>query len=228
MLPLLFTLAASMACHPVSGDRILARDLAAAAPEFRTLPPEEVIAWAPAVGARKLLGTDELARIARVHGLSGAPDASICFESPAAALDKEKVETAMRQALGAGDTQLEIVELSKQPAPPGEIVFPRTGLSTATAANEAPVLWRGFVRHGSRRFDIWARVKLGPPEIRKGDLIHVEAHNGAARLALDGQAQAGGRIGDRIAVRNPSSGKLFTATVAGRGRAIVNLGGGAE
>jgi hypothetical protein len=229
MFPLLFTLVAAMACNPVSSDHITGKDLAIAAAEFRLLPAAEVIAFAPAVGAKKIFGIEELARIARAHAIQPSPAAPLCFEVTAAPLDRVKVEEAIRRSLQPSDVAFEVVETSNQPAPAGELVFPRAGLSTAPSASEAPVIWRGFVRYqGGKRFDVWARVKLGAPEVRKGDVVRIEARNGAARLVLDAQALASGRLGDRIALRNPSSGKLFTATVAGRGRAVVEFPGSSE
>ena len=48
---------------------------------------------------------------------------------------------------------------SRQPAPPGELEFPRQGLRAGALRNGA--LWTGSVRYaGNRRFLIWARVKV--------------------------------------------------------------------
>ena len=47
MMALLLTLGA---CLPVEGDRILARDLAAAIPAFLGLNPEEILGFTPAPG----------------------------------------------------------------------------------------------------------------------------------------------------------------------------------
>lgn len=224
MFSLLFSLTVGLACHPVTSDRITGQDLAAAVPEFKTLPAAEHIAFAPSLGTRRVFTTDELARIARSHGITATPASSVCFAIPAAPLDRQRVEDAIRLSLHPSDAEFQIVEVSAQPVPEGDIVFPKSGRATAPSSSEAPITWRGYVVYSSgRRYDIWARVKLGPPEINKGDLIRVEAHNGAAKLALDGQAQASGRVGDRIAVKNPTSGKLFTATVAAPGLAVINL-----
>ena len=159
MLPLLFTLAAGMACHPVSWNRITGKELAAAVPELRALPAGESIAFSPAVGAKKNFGVEELTRIARSHSIGLTPAAAVCFEVPAAPLDRGKVEEAIRRALQPSDVDFQVTETSSQGAPGGEIVFPRGGISTAPMATDAPLTWRGYVIYqGDRRFDIWARV----------------------------------------------------------------------
>jgi flagella basal body P-ring formation protein FlgA len=61
-----------------------------------------------------------------------------------------------------------------------------------------------------------------PMDIRRGDLIKVEVSSGGARLELDGRAQADGRKGETIPVRNVTSGKVFSARVSERGRVMLN------
>jgi flagella basal body P-ring formation protein FlgA len=58
-------------------------------------------------------------------------------------------------------------------------------------------------------------------DVNRGDLVEIEVHSGAARLAFTGQAMSGGRIGDTIAIRNPDSKKIFHARVSGKDKAIV-------
>jgi len=60
-----------------------------------------------------------------------------------------------------------------------------------------------------------------PNEVSRGDLIEVEVRSGAARLVLTARAESGGRGGETIAVRNLESNKVFSAQVAGKGKAIV-------
>lgn len=60
-----------------------------------------------------------------------------------------------------------------------------------------------------------------PNDVSRGDLVEVEVHSGAARLVLTARAESGGRDGETISVRNLESNKLFSAQVAGKGRAIV-------
>ena len=61
-------------------------------------------------------------------------------------------------------------------------------------------------------------------QVERGDMVEVTAVAGAAQLELEAQAEASGRQGDVIALRNPSSGKLFRARIEAKGRAIVMVG----
>jgi flagella basal body P-ring formation protein FlgA len=65
----------------------------------------------------------------------------------------------------------------------------------------------------------------GANDVNRGDLVFVEVHSGAARLALTARALSGGRAGDTISVRNPESNKIFQARVTGKGTAIVEAEG---
>ncbi len=58
-------------------------------------------------------------------------------------------------------------------------------------------------------------------QVERGDTVEVTAVAGAAQLALQAVAEASGRQGDVISLRNPSSGKIFRARIEGKGRAIV-------
>jgi flagella basal body P-ring formation protein FlgA len=60
-----------------------------------------------------------------------------------------------------------------------------------------------------------------PNEVNRGDLVHVEVRFGGAHLALMGRAEAAGRVGDVVAIRNPESSKVFRARVEARDRVIV-------
>lgn len=60
-----------------------------------------------------------------------------------------------------------------------------------------------------------------PREVNAGDTVTVEVSSGGARLALEGRAQAAGRRGDIIAVRNPANGRTFRATVQGPGKVAL-------
>jgi flagella basal body P-ring formation protein FlgA len=60
-----------------------------------------------------------------------------------------------------------------------------------------------------------------PNDVDRGDAVHVEVRSGGARLAFTAQAESGGRNGDLIAVRNPSSNKVFRARVEGKDKVLV-------
>lgn len=63
---------------------------------------------------------------------------------------------------------------------------------------------------------------LEPPyEVLRGDAVHVEVSSGDAHLELNGRAEASGRRGQIIPVRNPANGKRFQARVEGAGQVEV-------
>ena len=62
-----------------------------------------------------------------------------------------------------------------------------------------------------------------PQEIHSGDAVTVEVSNGLTRLSFDGRAGAGGRKGDLIPVRNPSTGRSFRARVERAGKVTLAI-----
>lgn len=64
-----------------------------------------------------------------------------------------------------------------------------------------------------------------PNEVNRGDAVAVEVRSGGARLAFTGKAESSGRNGDLVAVRNPSSNRIFRARVDGKGKVTVEAGG---
>ena len=160
---LLFTLCSiSFAgdCIPVAGERILAGDLARAVPAFAGLPPELALGYAPAPGSRRAYSAAELARLAGRYGLTVEPGVDACLARPAGTLTRERVTAAMQATVPKA--HIEVLELSRQPVPPGEIHFPISGLSAAPASEPASArLWRGQVRQpGQDDFPVWAKVRV--------------------------------------------------------------------
>jgi flagella basal body P-ring formation protein FlgA len=67
-----------------------------------------------------------------------------------------------------------------------------------------------------------------PQEIHSGDTVTVEVSNGLTRLSFDARAGAGGRRGDLIPVRNPSTGKSFHARVESPTKVSIAIAGQGE
>lgn len=146
------------ACLPVSGDRILAGDMARAVPAFAGTAPEQVLGFAPAPGSRRTYGAAELARLARRYGLAVEPGMDACFVRPVETLTRERVAAALGAVLPAA--HIEVVEFSRQPVPPGELRFPVSGLQANPGSGSA-LLWRGAVRAAGRDdFPVWAKVRV--------------------------------------------------------------------
>ncbi len=154
------SLPAAAGCIAIESERILARDLARADPRFGELPPEEPVAWAPAPGARLLLRASRLARLASRHEAALLPPpADVCFEYPAAPLDRGPLLDALGKTLADPGARIELVDFSRHPVPRGAIEFLMGGLQRSKAP--APQLWRGAVRYHPRKtIPIWARVRI--------------------------------------------------------------------
>ena len=166
-------LAAAAACVTTSGDRILAGEVAAELSEFSALPSETALGYAPAFGAKRVLRTEQLVRLAKQHGVELTAGKDICVERATRLLNQEELQAAMRAAFDAQDVRLSIVDFSRTPVPPGGTVFPRQGLPASAPGGDGPVLWRGYVQYApGRRFPIWARVKVS---------AQLTAHRGGRR-----------------------------------------------
>jgi len=113
-------------CREVEGERILARDLAAAIPAFHALAPQMPVAFAPLPGSRRIMHASELVSLARRNSIEFATLEDLCFEWPMRPLERAAVMEAMRGSLAADapDAAIEILELSSNPAPRGRIEFP--------------------------------------------------------------------------------------------------------
>ena len=150
------------ACQPIDSDRIYARDLAAAAPEFSRIPPTTLLASAPQPGSKRTLHATELMSLAQRYSITFSAPRDVCFEWAMQPLDRNLAIEAMRASLGIPDAKVEIAESSLQPVPRGRLEFPRERLgSPASPAQRDPVLWRGDVVYGGdHRYAVWARVRI--------------------------------------------------------------------
>ena len=160
-----FAPAQEQSCHPVEGDRISTRELAAALPEFSTAPSGAVVAQSPLPGFQRVFHAQELHALAHRFGVALSSEQDICFGWTLHPLDRSLAIAAMQESLQAGGVQIDLSEISPAKVPAGRIEFPASGLGTPSPTGPtAPVMWRGSVIYGeSRRFAIWARVQLAAP-----------------------------------------------------------------
>ncbi len=153
--------AAAAECVAVEGERLRSGDLAVAVPGFAALPAETVLGWSPAPGARRLMGAEELARLAARYGLKAEGLRPVCIERAMEQLNAERVLAALRGAIGREDVRIELVDYSRRKVPRGELQFDRAHLA-APAGGIA--LWRGRLRYdGTRSLPVWARVRITAP-----------------------------------------------------------------
>lgn len=149
-------------CLPVQSERILAEDLARAIPAFAEARGQ-LVALSPLAGAERRFLRAELVRTATRLGLretSIRPETwpeSVCFAYPEGPLDQERLERALREVPGGG-LEVDIVDYSRFPVPPGPIEFARPNLSPDRA--DGTRLLRGSVVYSvGRRQPIWVRVR---------------------------------------------------------------------
>ncbi len=171
-------------CQTITTDHIYGRDLARALPVFRTLPEDQVVGLSPFPGQQRVFRPGELGRIAAANDMDEHFETGVCFSWPMSVPEPDKMRAAMQKTLANRNAQIELVEQSLAPAPPGEITFALSGVS---GNSEGPVLWRGSVSYAeNRNFNIWARVKVTVKESRVvvGDTLHPGEEIRAEQLHL--------------------------------------------
>ena len=80
------------------------------------------------------------------------------------------------------------------------------------------------VRAISAGAEIRPGVLAPPNQVNRGDVVNVEVRSGGARLEFTGKAESSGRTGDLVAVRNPTSNRVFRARVDGKNKVTVQAG----
>ena len=150
------------ACQIINGEKILGEDLAKTLPIFSAVPRDTIIGYSPAPGTRRMFAASELARIAARYTLTIPPDTQACFEWEMRPLTEEAVAAAIRETLHAPQARVDILAMSKAPAPEGNVVFPLNAIPTSGPGDPAtPVTWNGYILYAdARRFNVWARVKV--------------------------------------------------------------------
>jgi hypothetical protein len=224
---LLWGLFSVAGCESVHGDRITAKDFAHAVPEFSALPESVSLGFAPLPGAHRGFTGADIQRIATQFGVKTDFHDSVCFEWPMQRLERADVLKAMRQALGQEGIQLD--DFSLFPAPPGQIVFPLSGLNRQAHGTS---FWRGYVEYSAdKRFNLWAKVRLDgevaagtKADVVGGTRVTVLVRNGAAEVKLEAQAITSGSKGQTVTIRNPRSGRSFAAEVTGKDSVLVEAG----
>ena len=152
MIPLaLFVIAAGCIPSIAPKDQITAADLSLALPEWKAVAPDSAVAFAPAPGVMRIFRIAELRRLAARFDVASSPDREICVQRPTAQISAGQMLSIMRARLPAA--RIRILEISRMPAPVGDLDFPLTGLRNG--------YWFGLVRFGdNHKFVVWARVDV--------------------------------------------------------------------
>ena len=282
-------LGASPQCITITGDKIVARDLAKAIPEFALAPPDAVLSFAPIPGLTRNLKHLEIAMFAKRFQITMRDDdlQDTCFTSAAAVLTEAQIDAAIRPIIHSPIISMKILDFGRSPLPPGRLEFREAGLVRASLNAPGTTEWHGrLVTDTGRTFPVWVRMRIvvdarivvssrevkmnrvltqedgaysteaafplpddaltsldeiaeksaltnipqgvpilrsmleKPIEVLQGQIVHVDAICGDARLSFDARAQTSGRRGDLINVSNPN-GRSFRAKVIDKARVEV-------
>jgi flagella basal body P-ring formation protein FlgA len=222
------TALARAGCVAVSTDRIVAGDLAATVPLFQDLDPRTPVGFTPLPGTRRVISARELTLMAERHGLQAPADAlpaGVCVERATAPLSRADLKTALVSALGVAGAELNVLDFSSEPLPPGRLEFQRSGLNQPPRdAPEAPVIWRGsLIYDGGRSATVWARVRItvertwfvATENIPAGVLIRsqqVKQTSGRRFPRLTPSIGSAGEIIGKIALRGIQAGQPFLSS----------------
>jgi flagella basal body P-ring formation protein FlgA len=66
-----------------------------------------------------------------------------------------------------------------------------------------------------------APVRIGPPEIQRGDKVAVRVISGSVLLTFEAEAVSSAHIGESVIMLNPESGRRFVARVEDKGKVVV-------
>ena len=96
--------------------------------------------------------------------------------------------------------------------------YPRNGLAPRVedVVHKAP---RRLIKAGA---EVVPSLLAEERVVARGEKVEVQVEDGATRLTLEGRAESAGDVGGTISVRNPQNGRLFSARVSGKGRAVVS------
>jgi hypothetical protein len=64
-------------------------------------------------------------------------------------------------------------------------------------------------------------VRIGPPEVKRGDKVAVKVVSGSVLLTFEAEAASSAHIGESVIVLNPESGRRFVARVEDKGKVVV-------
>ena len=224
LIAFIFAAVTHAGCVAVASDRILARDLRDASPLLRELNPETAIGFAPRPGVQRILSARQLVLIAQKHGLdlSGSVVSSICVERAVRPIPPEEMRAALQSAVGGTDVELEVVEFSLEPLPPGRLEFKTVNLGRPLGENsESPVIWRGSLHYDAQStLPVWAKVKVSvasatlvaAEDIRAGTVIkatQVKEVHGRQFPFTPLSIQSPETIIGKIARRNIPAGQKF-------------------
>jgi flagella basal body P-ring formation protein FlgA len=161
MLPfLLAVVSLPPGCRSIETEMVVARDVAAVIPAFGQLPDDFLLGYVNASGTPHIFKGADLERIAKNHDLELHDLPDVCLARKTFLPQPEQIREAMMTELGIPGAKIEIVTSSQNPAPSGDLVFPRAGLQLPVAPS-TDIVWHGYVLYGDNlKFPVWARARV--------------------------------------------------------------------
>jgi len=121
--------AARAACVEVPSDKITVGDLLDRVPQLLALPREVPVGFAPLPGTERVISGRELVLIAGRNGLILQDLPDVCVVRALHSIGPGEMQAALAGALGIPDAEIEVLEFSSQPLPPGRLEFQRASLN---------------------------------------------------------------------------------------------------
>ncbi len=152
-------------CITVSSARITAGDLSGAVPAFHALEPATLVGATPRPGMQRIFTRRQLIQFLQKTGAGDVLDgaiADICVERRVVPIAHSQMQEALLEALGVADAEIDLIDFSQQPLPPGALEFRRENLARPPDATaDTAVLWRGRLRYDEQRSAvIWAKARI--------------------------------------------------------------------
>jgi flagella basal body P-ring formation protein FlgA len=66
-----------------------------------------------------------------------------------------------------------------------------------------------------------AVVRVGPPDVQRGDKVAVKVMSGSVLLTFEAEAMSSAHIGESVIVLNPESGRRFVARVDDKEKVVI-------
>jgi flagella basal body P-ring formation protein FlgA len=173
-------------CLHVDGPQVTAKELNEVFPDMKGVPADAVFGYTPAPGAIRWLRATELEAFASRNGGMLSAAHGLCVRRSTRKLELEEVRAAVIEALKASfpdsaTAQVQILDFSKEPMPPGQLQFDARHLGMAASSRlGTALLWRGRLRYdtaGSLPFwvslkaDVARKAWVAVRTIEQGELI---------------------------------------------------------
>ncbi len=150
---------AQAGCVLVDRSSVTAGDLSGVLPEFRSIPPDRRLLWAPVPGLTRTLRGPDVQRLAAKEGLAVPSGTTVCLQRRTVLFSEDQVIAALRERLPAG-ADLRLVDYRRLPMMAGRLRFAARPL-VRSASGRQELHWKGTVIDDDQRTaPFWAVVQV--------------------------------------------------------------------